>query len=40
MTTEEKVYVKTDMLEIDESDELEHNLQYLSVCSLVMFYFM
>jgi len=28
MTTEEKVYVRTDMLEIDESDELEHNLQY------------
>jgi len=28
MATEEKPHVGTDMLEIEESDELEHNLQY------------
>ena len=28
MTAEEKRHVRTDVLEIEESDELEHNLQY------------
>ena len=28
MTTEEKQHVGTDILQIEESDKLEHNLQY------------
>jgi len=28
MTTEEKRHVGTDILQIEESDELEHNSQY------------